>query len=46
MVKMKLVSVLLYHLIVENLSIKTIKLICNVLSTLIGIKPDQEDVTR
>ena len=46
MLKMKLVSVLLFHLIVESLSIKTIKLICNVLSTLIGLKPVQEDVTR
>jgi hypothetical protein len=46
MLKMKLVSTLLYHLIMENLCVKTIKLICNVLSTLIALKPEQEDITR
>ena len=43
---MKMVSHLLFRLMDECLTIRTIKSICNVISTLLGIMPRSEDIQR
>jgi len=46
MLRMKLVSLLLFRLHNRKLSHRTIKSICNVLSALLGSRPGMEDVRR
>ena len=46
MLRMKLISLLLFRLHDQKLSHKTIKAICNVLSALLGSSPGSEDVRR
>ena len=46
MLRMKLVSLLLFRLHNQKLSHRTIKAICNVLSALLGSNPGLEDVRR
>ena len=46
MLRMKLVSLLLFRLHSQKLSHRTIKSICNVLSALLGSHPGMEDIRR
>lgn len=43
---MKMVSMLLFRLLDETLTIRTIKSICNVISALIGIMPRSSDIQK
>ena len=43
---MKMVSLLLFRLLDDGLTIRTIKSICNIISALLGILPRSEDIQR